>query len=81
MATKAELCICWSLRSLYMLYYGATQIELFNHISIAAQETLQCGFALSEDPDQPDHPASLIRGFCGRRKKALTLSYPMSTQR
>ena len=32
----------------------------------------------SEDSDQPGHPASLIRVFAVRTKKAWALSYPLS---
>ena len=36
--------------------------------------TKQCGWASSEDSDQPGHPPSLIRVFAVRMKKAWVLS-------
>ena len=47
----------------------------------ATWQNHQNGCAPSEDSDQPGHPASLIRVFAVRLKKAWVLSYPLSTQR
>ena len=47
----------------------------------ATWQNQQSDCAPSEDSDQPGHPASLIRLFAVRMKKAWTLSYPLSAQR
>ena len=47
----------------------------------ATWQNQQCGYAPSEDSDQPGHPPCLIRVFAVRMKKAWVLSYPLSAQR
>ena len=46
----------------------------------ATWQNQHCGYAPSEDSDQPGHLPSLIRVFAARMKKPWVLSYPLSAQ-
>ena len=50
-------------------------------VELPHDKTNKVACAPSEDSDQPGHPASLIRVFAVRMKKAWVLSYPLSAQR
>ena len=58
------------------LYHYQLTTRLY-YIWAATWQNKQNGCASSEDSDQSGHPASLIRVFAIRMKKAWVLSYPL----
>ena len=66
---------------LHLVYDRSFQVKFFIYMWAATWQNQQNGWAPSEDSDQPEHPASLIRVFAVRMKKPWVLSYPLSAQR